>query len=120
MSERDGVDILTAYRANFTPSALQSAPKTLLAVSVICARAESEAARWVQVLDETSRQTGRGSFRSISGTPYSVFEQLKDLQREYANDEFLIVCPIPDYAARLECYRLLAEALRGLAAFDGA
>lgn len=120
MSERDGVDILAAYRADFTPSALQSAPKTLLAVSVICAGTEREAAHWVQVLAETARQTGQGSFRSISGTPHDVLEQLKDLQREYANDEFLIVCPIPDYAARLECYRLLAEALRGLAVFDDA
>ncbi|GAA0133431.1 LLM class flavin-dependent oxidoreductase [Paenibacillus sp. YSY-4.3] len=117
MGEYDGADTLASYRDGFIPSPLQSSPKTMLAVSVICAAAESEAAHWVQVLDEKARQTGRGTFRSISGTPHSVYKQLKDLQGEYANDEFLIVSPIPDYAARLECYRLLAEALREL---DGA
>nr|WP_019639281.1 MsnO8 family LLM class oxidoreductase [Paenibacillus fonticola] len=116
MSEHVGVDVdvLASYRAEFTPSALQSAPKTMVAVSVICAGKEREAAHWVQVLDETAKQAGRGSFRSISGTPHSVYNQLKNLQHEYAVNEFLIVCPIPDYAARLECYRLLAEVLREL------
>ncbi|WP_055110318.1 MsnO8 family LLM class oxidoreductase [Paenibacillus ihumii] len=112
MSEHDGLDVLASYRADFAPSSLQSAPKTMLAVSIVCAAAESEAADWVRVLDETAGQTGRGSFRSLSGTPHGVYEQLKDLQHQYANNEFLIVCPIPDYAARLECYRLLAEAQR--------
>lgn len=112
MSERDGVDVLESYRAGFTPSPLQNDPRTILAVSVVCAAAETEAAHWAETLDETAKQTGRSLFQSITGTPRSVYEQLKEMQREYGNDEFLIVCPIPDYTARLECYRLLAEVLK--------
>lgn len=112
MSERDGVDVLDSYRAGFTPSPLQNAPRTMLAVSMVCAATESEATHWSQALDKTAKQTGRSLFQSITGTPQSVYEQLKEMQHDYGNDEFLIVCPIPDYTARLECYRLLTDMLR--------
>ncbi|AZK48282.1 MsnO8 family LLM class oxidoreductase [Paenibacillus lentus] len=112
MSERDGTDVLDSYRASFRPTALQSEPKTMLAVSVVCAATEEEAAHWEQVLDNTAGQTGRSSFHNIIGMPHSVYFKLKELQHEYSNHEFLIVSPIPDYTARLEGYRLLAEALQ--------
>lgn len=112
MSERDGIDVLDSYRAGFMPTPLQSSPRTMLAVSVVCAATEEEVAHWKQVLDKMASQTGRSSFHNITGIPHSVYLELKELQREYSNNEFLLVSPIPDYAARLEGYRLLAEALQ--------
>ncbi|HAF97061.1 MsnO8 family LLM class oxidoreductase [Paenibacillus lactis] len=49
-----------------------------------------------------------GSFpRILTGTAESVKSVLKEMAEKYACEEFLIVTPVADYAARLKSYRLL-------------
>lgn len=46
MSDEDGADMLAAYRRDFRPSALMSEPRSMLAIGVVCADTEAEAAAW--------------------------------------------------------------------------
>jgi len=60
--------------------------------------------------DRHDRHDGHdgGSFpRILTGTAESVTSVLKEMAERYQSEEFLIVTPVADYAARLKSYRLL-------------
>ncbi|MNX30251.1 Limonene 1,2-monooxygenase [compost metagenome] len=104
MSEQDGESVLRAYRDEFRPGKLRQIPKTIVAVSVVCAGSEDE-------VHSLMTQVTTPLSRSLVGNPGKIHEDLKRLQSALGNCEFLIVCPIPEYEARLDSYRLLAEQL---------
>lgn len=58
--------------------------------------------------ESNSARTGPTT-RLIAGTPASVRLKLQNMAEQYECDEFLIVMPVSDYAARLESYRLLMK-----------
>ncbi|MED4958108.1 LLM class flavin-dependent oxidoreductase [Paenibacillus macerans] len=111
MSETDGIETLKAYRDAFQPSLFQSAPRTILAVSVICGETREEAEAMAAGVEAAYRARGGSPFSGFAGTAGQVRKQLAEMQRQYGNEEFLIVTPIPDYEKRLRSYRLLATSV---------
>ncbi|USB31898.1 MsnO8 family LLM class oxidoreductase [Paenibacillus sp. YPG26] len=101
MSEQDGARVLRAYREEFRPGKLRHFPETLVAVSVICAESEEKAR-------SLTPPASSPIVNSLVGHPDKIQCELRKLQRTLGNSEFLVHCPIPDYEARLESYRLLA------------
>ncbi|WP_433943119.1 MsnO8 family LLM class oxidoreductase [Paenibacillus sp. SN-8-1] len=104
MSEHDGESALRAYRDEFRPGKLRQIPDTMVAVSVICAESEAEAH---SLMSRASTPISK----SLVGDPVKIHEDLRRLQSALGNCEFLILCPIPEYEARLDSYRLLTEQL---------
>ncbi|WP_245954469.1 MsnO8 family LLM class oxidoreductase [Paenibacillus flagellatus] len=123
MSERDGADILNAYRNEYAPSRLAPRPKTIVAVGVVCAETEAEARRLAAAglrsipgadaaaADGAERPAHAG--RAVVGTPEQVRAQLLDIAGRLGADEIMAVTAVADYAARLRSYELLAEAVQG-------
>ncbi|MGG6313904.1 MsnO8 family LLM class oxidoreductase [Paenibacillus macerans] len=109
MSDSDGEEILQAYRDAFQPSSRQPAPKTLLAVSVICAETDEQSKALLAKTEAGFSARGGSPFTGFAGTGEQIRAQLREMQSRYRNDEFLILSPIPDYEQRLNSYRLLAE-----------
>jgi len=136
----DALHALRAYRAHFRPSARLAEPRTILAVSALCAETEGEAddlrasadlstlrfasglrdlpmpsvaeAR-AHVWDDDARallEANRG--RTFVGTPGHVRHRVLGLAREAQADEVMIMSNIHDHGARKRSYELLATALR--------
>ncbi|WP_258168085.1 MsnO8 family LLM class oxidoreductase [Paenibacillus sp. AR247] len=117
MSDRDGAEVLAAYREGFKPSALLEQPRSIAAIGVICAATEQEALALSRrsALPEVERPGAEASepqpqaTRLITGSPKQVKSKLLELADSFGCDEFLVTTPVMSYAERLESYRLLAS-----------
>lgn len=132
------VPMLKKYRENFKPSKYLSQPYSILAIIVVCADTDEEAAdiagpaelQWVRWMtgeyksgpptleearshkytkEETlAREQNKDKF--IIGSPESVKEQLEQITNEAQADEVMIANMITDKEARHKSYTLLADA----------
>ncbi|MBP2000900.1 luciferase family oxidoreductase group 1 [Paenibacillus shirakamiensis] len=104
MSEDNGLEVIQGYRTRFSlVNSLITASQVIVAVSVIIGNTEDEAWGWAS----SAQHHFKG--RSIVGTQNQVIQVLIDLQKEYQNEEFIIVCPIPSYEERILTYERLAK-----------
>src|SRR3984957_16035872 len=127
---------LTAYRSNFRPSVLHAEPRTMVAVSVLCAPSESEA-RWLSgstALSILQLRTGRlGPLPSpeeaatypftptersvvdeamsthLIGDPDTVTEGLRQLQDRTGADEIMLSTRSHTYEGRVQSLSLIAQ-----------
>ncbi|MCI2957365.1 LLM class flavin-dependent oxidoreductase [Agromyces atrinae] len=133
------LDALAEYRAHFQPSATLDRPHTTVSVDVVVAATDAEATRlaagyadWVLSIREgqgaivyPTPDEARGidalsaaELASVQdrldtrlvGSAESVVGRLETLQRVTGADELLVTTITHDHAARVESYRLLAEA----------
>lgn len=119
MSDQDGKTIIDTYRDGFQASAISPVPRVIVAVSVVCAETDEEAARSAELgarlflgpsaVSGEERRQFRG--RAIIGAPENVKRQLLDMREQYGADEFIVVTTAHDYGARIRSYELLAESL---------
>jgi luciferase family oxidoreductase group 1 len=99
-----GQALMRDYHQKFVPSPENQAPRTSIAVTVICAEDEIEAL----VLE--TKSVGRGSLpTTVVGTPQHCIERLRELAVEYSTNEILIAVWMENYEARANVYRWLAE-----------
>jgi alkanesulfonate monooxygenase SsuD/methylene tetrahydromethanopterin reductase-like flavin-dependent oxidoreductase (luciferase family) len=97
----DGPAAVEIYRSEFRPDDHLASPKFNVAVYGLCADSEERARRlW--------RQAPEPGF---CGSPERCREQLLELADRYGTDELVVQSMTDDLDARLESYRLLAEAL---------
>jgi luciferase family oxidoreductase group 1 len=139
-SAQNTLPALALYRSSFRPSSTLAEPRTMVAVSVICADSEEEA-RWLagpSRLAFVRLRSGRPGrlptpeeaaaheyapseqqlLRSrtagqIVGDPPTVRAGLDSLVAETGADELMITAMIHGYGDRLRSYRLVAELDRG-------
>ena len=131
-----GPDVVEAYRSQFQPSVTFPEPKTMLAITVLCADTEEKAAQMRKLSDYTLLQFEKGNFkelasyddvkdyqfsptelariqqnsgRLISGTPKQVKEQLTTLANEFEIDEIICSCMTAVQEDRMRSFELLAE-----------
>ncbi len=132
-----GEPIIRGFRQHFRPSELVRAPKTILAVFVICAETEAEAARLATSRDLSLVQRTRGGFmpfpspkeadefaytdreirfiaanrsRSLYGNPDQCRDILTGMAETYGTNEIMVLTITHDPEARCRSYELLAEA----------
>ncbi len=132
-----GEPIIRGFRQHFRPSELVRAPKTILAVFVICAETEAEAARLATSRDLSLVQRTRGGFmpfpspeeadefaytdreirfieanrsRSLYGDPDQCRDILTGMAETYGTNEIMVLTITHDPEARRRSYELLAEA----------
>ena len=131
---------LDAYRSTFRPSSLLSEPRSMVAVSVICAPSDAEA-RWLAGSSARSilqRRTGRlGLLPSpeeadayqfspaelavveetmsthLIGDPETVHEGIVQLQLRTGADEIMLSTRLHSYKARVRSLSLVSERYRG-------
>lgn len=128
-------DVVRSYRENFQPSAQFSAPKALLAISVLCANTEEKAQQMRKLMDYRLLQFEKGNFdrpgnyssiqdyvfspaemerirynrgRVISGTPEQVKEQMLQLANDFNIDEIMVATMTDNFADRKKSFELLA------------
>lgn len=135
-----GPQVVEAYRRGFEPSARHAGPEALVAVGVVCAETDAEAARlarsaevWglrpegtergpllspedaaartLTELEEAKVTQGRAA--RVVGSPGRVADALLALAESYGVDELMLVTVCHDAGARRRSYELVAEALRG-------
>jgi luciferase family oxidoreductase group 1 len=127
---------LSTYRSNFRPSILHAEPKTMVAVSVLCAESDEEA-QWLSgsnALSVLQRHSGhfgllpspeeaeahdftRGETSLVEeamsthliGAPEKVHEGLVQLHRRTDADEFMLSTRTHSYEARVRSFTLLAK-----------
>jgi luciferase family oxidoreductase group 1 len=130
-------EALERYRSSFEPSVLLDQPRTMVAVSVLCAPSEDEA-RWLaqsSALSILQLRTGRfGLFPSpeegasypfsaperalveeamathVIGAPETVRKGLVDLQQRTGADEIMLSTRAHSYESRARSLDLVAEA----------
>ncbi|WIM11858.1 LLM class flavin-dependent oxidoreductase [Enhydrobacter sp.] len=134
----DGGDAATrAYRAHFRPSALHAEPAAMMAITVLCAETDEEAALlatsrevWAMRLlargeagpvptveealveartPEAQRWMPRLRRRSVVGSPRTAREGLERHAASYQVDEIMAVTICYDFGKRKRSYELLAE-----------
>jgi len=111
MSDVSGEEVLRAYRDAFIPSALCPEPRTIVAVSAICAETEEEAHQLAESIrrpgydDESPEDRER---KLLIGAPQQIRDRLAQMSAQYQTDEFMLVTMIPDYELRLRSFELLA------------
>jgi len=129
---------LEHYRSRFTPSQDLSAPRTILALGVVCADTEAEAERLLMSARLFRRRIRRGDLRPIPtpedaiaelgprpdtlpseagewpryvvGAPEQVRDALLDMASVLHLEELMVVTVVHDHRARMRSYQLLAEA----------
>ena len=136
----DATGLADAYRRAFRPSANRASPYVMVATWTIAAETRSEAERlalpaammfahlirgeliavpsvataeaWAATNGATSRRR-----RTTLGTAAEVRVQLDRVARDYSADELMLVNILPDHAARIRSYELIAReyGLDGLA-----
>ncbi|HZG54881.1 LLM class flavin-dependent oxidoreductase [Paenibacillus sp.] len=134
----EGERAMRIYRESFRPSPYNDAPRSLIAVLAICGDTEEEANRLALSTDlfflrlelgleltelpsvataedypYTEYDLQRIRFarqRRFVGTPDRVKADLLAAGERFGTDEFMIVSPIHDPAARIRSYELLADA----------
>ena len=131
-----GNAVATMYREQFQPGH-EAAPYSAVALFVICADTEAEAADLAGAVDLRRVQMAYGLNapiptvaqgraqrysereqaiidsqrpRSLIGTPLQVVGRMLELQEQFAADEIVVLTVAASYAARLRSYQLLAEA----------
>jgi len=134
-------DAAYIYRRDFKPSAQLSAPKFMLAVNVIAADTDAEAAylrtsvqqafarlrsgmpgKLPRPVDDIDAEIGTALRRGVDqalrisavGNLDSVRSQLSALIEEHQPDELILTGQIHDHAARKRSFTLAAEALQGI------
>ena len=134
-----GGQIAASYRERFTPSRALGAPRTAVAVWVLCAPTDEEANHLAASSRMTLTLLRRGqlipvpppetaleflgregkllldgslpSRRGIIGSPEKVRAGLERVVAEYGADEAIVVTITHDHGARRRSYELLAEAM---------
>ncbi len=136
ISADGSADAVRAYRARFRPSPWLAAPRSSLAVFVVCAETDEEAERLARSRDLfiVRLYTGRpGRYpsveeaeayeysarelaiveharrRRIAGAPETVRDRLSAIAAEHDADELVIVTITHDPKARLKSYELVAD-----------
>ncbi len=137
INDEGGAEVARAYAREFRPSALLAAPRTSVAVFVVCADTEAEALRLAQSRDLFivrlyAGRSGRypsveeaeaypytpheraivahARRRTIAGAPEQARDRLLALAAEYGAEELVVVTITHDGKARLRSYELLAQA----------
>ena len=128
----DGAHLAQHYRRSFRPSVRLAEPQVMVATWTIAAPASEEAERlaaparmmfahlvagnpipvppveealaWL----EANPQADRRRRRTVLGTPAEVRRGLDAVAAEYGADELMLVNIMPDHAARLRSYELVA------------
>ena len=133
----DGAGIAKLYRERFEPSRELQAPKTAVAVWVLCAPTEEEAVflstssrmaftllrrgelipvpppeKAVEFLNREGKPLngGRPGRRSIVTSPAKVRAEVEAVAAEYGAEEVIVVTITHDHRTRRRSYELLAEA----------
>ena len=133
---------LRAYRANFTPGALEK-PHAIVTVSVFCAPTDAEAqflagpmqltflklrsgepiqlpspedARDYPYTPQEEAALGAVRTMQIVGSPETVRARLGELVEKTGADELMVTTMMYDHDDRLRSFRLVTEALRGVPA----
>lgn len=132
-----GEEAIRQYKARFRPSAELAEPRTMIAVSAVCADTREEAERLATSSELYFLQLSRGRelswFPSVqtaaayeytpfdmaeirsrrqwqnTGTPEMVKEKLLYQKEQYGAEELMVVSAIHDFKARLASIRMLAE-----------
>lgn len=129
---------MSAYRSGFRPSKALAEPRAMLGVAVVCAATNEEAdwlagthdLMWLQIRSgrrgqlPTAEQAAAYPYSDeervlveqsrqmlVWGDPETVAAKLRQLAELYTADELIITSHIASHEARLESYRLVAEAL---------
>jgi luciferase family oxidoreductase group 1 len=135
----DGVPLANVYRSRFKPGRI-AAPHVMVATWTIAAPTHAEAERLalpaammfahlirgeliavpsVERAEAWARENGTGARRrrTTLGTPAEVHAQLDEVAQLYGADELMLVNILPDHAARVRSYALIAAeyGLAGLA-----
>ncbi|TWI58093.1 LLM class flavin-dependent oxidoreductase [Halalkalibacter nanhaiisediminis] len=138
MSDKDGENIVKSYVEHFQPTGILQGPKTIVAVSAICAETTERAEELALSGHLWKIQSGKGeetngipsieeakqysynhdekemikkmSSKMIIGSPKEVKHQLLDIQAHYHADEIMIVTITHSYEDRACSYELIAEA----------
>jgi luciferase family oxidoreductase group 1 len=132
-----GKEMVDSYQRSFIPSREMDKPRTMLAISVLCAETEEKAAQLRKLADYTLLQFEKGNFREmnryediqdyvfsetelerirfnqgriISGTPDQVRHQLVSLATETGVDEIMITTMTHSQKDRIKSFELIAEA----------
>jgi len=135
-------DAAYIYRRDFKPSAALSQPKFMLAVNVIGAETDAEAAhlrtsvqqafarlrsgmpgKLPPPVDDIDAAIGPALRRGVdsalrihaTGSPATVRRQLAELIAKYQPDELILTGQIHDHAARKRSFTIAAEALQDVA-----
>ncbi len=135
-------DAAYIYRRDFKPSATLAAPKFMLAVNVIGAETDAEAAylrtsvqqafarlrsgmpgKLPRPVDDLDAEIGSALRRGVdqalrinaTGAPETVRRQLTELIAKYQPDELILTGQIHDHAARKRSFTIAAEALSEIA-----
>jgi luciferase family oxidoreductase group 1 len=137
MSDKSGADILRTYREQFKPCRTQKNPKSLIAVSVICAEttekaeelalpvllwrlqnAKGEGDKGVPKLEDAksyypvekwSQIIYEAKDKMIIGNPIEVRQELMRMQKIYQADEIMVITITNRYEDRIRSYELLSE-----------
>jgi luciferase family oxidoreductase group 1 len=133
----DPVPVMRAYRERFRPGRWRETPYAILAVHVVCADTDEEAARLAATVELNFVRRNKGEFlplaspeealaypytpadrqhvamnraRVFSGSPATVQARLMPLVEATQADEVMITSMIYDHTARKRSYELMAEA----------
>ncbi len=130
-------EALSAYHADFVPSAFCTTPTTMIATVVFCADTDADARRLSQTTEQWFVRnflraqndrfiTGVDGFEMspreqmivglrhqhiLIGGPSRVADGLRALASKYATEEISIVTITHDHASRVRSYDLIAEAM---------
>jgi len=127
----DAAGLADIYRRNFEPSAVRTTPYVMVATWTIAAPTRAEAERLalpaammfahlvrgeliavpsVETAERWAAEHGAPSRRrrTTLGTPAEVHAQLDAVAAEYGADELMLVNILPDHAARVRSYALIA------------
>jgi luciferase family oxidoreductase group 1 len=132
-----GAEIAAVYRERYAEREHATAPRTAVAVWVICADSDEEAVRLaasgrmtftllrrgqliavpppeeaLRFLADDEREPGRprSERRAILGAPETVRHELEEVVRSYGAEEAIVVGITYSHEARLRSYELLADA----------
>nr|WP_094096068.1 MsnO8 family LLM class oxidoreductase [Paenibacillus physcomitrellae] len=118
MSDEDPAKVLASYREAFVPSKRLAEPKTMMAVGIFCADTSAEAAKLAR---DSSRDNARPETpvqaprkHQVQGTAEEAVAMLKQWQRAYNNEEFLVMTPSWNYEARRRSFELLGKCLQNM------
>jgi luciferase family oxidoreductase group 1 len=135
-----GPQVMQSYLDSFKPSVIGQKPASSVAVFAVCAETEEKAEELASSLDlsilliETGRSRdgipsveqaanfpytpydrqhiAHNRSRIVVGTPDVVKKKLEELAAAYQTDELVIVSIIHDFKAKLQSYKLIAEAFQ--------
>ena len=133
-----GAELARGYRESFVPSGRANAPYVAVALSVICAETDDEAARLAAstqmafsmlrrgrpievppveralayLADEGAGDPAVAGRRLITGAPATVVAGIEQVAADYGADEVVVVTITHDHGVRRRSYELLAEAVQ--------